>query len=86
MVHQIVVIFILIVMKRLVPTFVDPGTGKAFVMISPWLGDFLVFGVVATVLLGAWGTYQLIEEPGRLFGRRLVASSGSLHSGAVFPK
>jgi peptidoglycan/LPS O-acetylase OafA/YrhL len=36
-------------------------------------GDILALAFVVTLLVLSWGTYQLIENPGRLLGRRLAS-------------
>jgi peptidoglycan/LPS O-acetylase OafA/YrhL len=76
MVHSIIIVCILIVLKRLNPMVLDLGTKKLIVAVNPWVGDFLVLGTIIMVLAVASKTYSLIEEPGRLFGRKLVQSPG----------
>lgn len=68
---------LLIILKRVfvLPTAINPITGKPIIMINPWIGDLLVLGIVVVVVVTASATYALIEEPGRLFGRRLFANS-----------
>ncbi|MGO8987306.1 MAG: acyltransferase family protein [bacterium] len=87
MVHSFLVVCLLIILKRLfvLPMAISPIRGKPIVMINPWIGDLLVLGIVVAVVATASATYALIEEPGRLFGRRLFANSRIRLSTSVSP-
>jgi peptidoglycan/LPS O-acetylase OafA/YrhL len=87
MVHSFLVVCLLIILKRVfvLPMGIDPIRGKPIVMINPWTGDLLVLGVVIVVVATASATYALIEEPGRLFGRRLFAISRNRLSASDSP-
>jgi peptidoglycan/LPS O-acetylase OafA/YrhL len=76
MVHFLLIVLLLIVLKRVVPTSIDLSTGNKIIAMSPWVGDLLAIGMLAGVLASAATTYAFIEEPARLFGRRLVAAWG----------
>ena len=72
MVHYFVIGCVLMALKRMVPAAYNAHMQKDFVFINPWVGDAFIFAVVATVVLASSLTYSLIEEPGRLFGRRVL--------------
>lgn len=42
--------------------------------LDPWRGDVLVIALIVIVLVVARVTFQVVEQPGRLFGRRWMAS------------
>lgn len=73
MVHDFLVVCLLIVLKRVVG--LQPSVlsfrRTPLVALDPWIGDLLVVGIVVAVLATAAFTYTHIEEPGRLYGRRL---------------
>ena len=64
-------------LKRVVPGYHNAGIQNDFVVINPWIGDALLFAVVATVVLISARTFSLIEQPGRLFGRRVLQPHGA---------
>jgi peptidoglycan/LPS O-acetylase OafA/YrhL len=72
MVHYFVLDAVLMALKRMVPADYNASVQKDFVFINPWIGDALLFAVVALVVLVSARTYSLIEQPGRLFGRRVL--------------
>lgn len=82
MVHSFLVVCLLITLKRVfvLPMAINPIRGKPIVMINPWIGDLLVLGMVVVVVATASATYALIEEPCRLFGRRIFANSRNRRS------
>jgi peptidoglycan/LPS O-acetylase OafA/YrhL len=86
MVHSFVVVCLLIILKRVfvLSTAMNPIREYPIVMINPWIGDLLALGAVVVVVASASATYTFIEEPGRLFGRRLVANSRSRTSTLVY--
>jgi peptidoglycan/LPS O-acetylase OafA/YrhL len=65
-----------IVLKRAlhVPSHFD-GRRQALELSSPWIGDLAFAAVLAAVLLSSWAAFSFIEEPARLYGRRLIAAS-----------
>jgi peptidoglycan/LPS O-acetylase OafA/YrhL len=73
MVQFFIILCCSIAAKRLlhVPVVIDPHTQKPTFDIDPWAGDLLALMVIALVLATAAMTYRFIEEPARLFGRRL---------------
>jgi peptidoglycan/LPS O-acetylase OafA/YrhL len=77
MVHEFIVVCTLIILKRAfdVPLEVYSIRKEPIAAINPWLGDLLVGGLLVAVITSAALTYAFVEEPGRLFGRRLVALS-----------
>lgn len=75
MVHLVIIVGFLMIMKRLAPMSFDPAIGRTLVTINPWIGDILLVMLVAIVLATASITYRLIEEPGRIFGRKFVFGS-----------
>jgi peptidoglycan/LPS O-acetylase OafA/YrhL len=77
MVHQFYVVMLLIALKRFSvgPLFVN-AEGRTIVGINPWLGDGLALLLIGSTLATATVTFAYIEEPGRLFGRRLVKFKG----------
>jgi len=77
MVHSFLVVCLLIVLKRLfvLPSAVNSMRENPIVMVNLWVGDLLVLGTVALVVATASATYAFVEEPGRLFGRGIFASS-----------
>jgi peptidoglycan/LPS O-acetylase OafA/YrhL len=79
MVHGLLVVCLLIILKRVfvLSTAMNPIREYPIVAINPWIGDLLVIGIVVAVVAAASVSYAVIEEPGRLFGRRLFANSGS---------
>ena len=56
------------------PVFINPETYAVTVKLNIWMGDALVVIMLSLVIGLASITYELIEEPGRHFGRKLVAS------------
>jgi len=87
MVHSFLVVCLLIILKRVLvlPSAVNPMRENPIVIINPWIGDILVIGIVVGVVATASATYALIEEPGRLFGRRLFANSRNRFSTLISP-
>jgi peptidoglycan/LPS O-acetylase OafA/YrhL len=85
MVHSFFVVCILIILKRVfvLPSVFYSMRENPIVSINPWIGDLLVLGLVVGVVATASATYALIEEPGRLFGRRLLANQGNRSSTLV---
>lgn len=73
MVHDFLVVCLLIVLKRVfgLPSSMYSIRSIPIVAVDPWIGDLLVVGIVMAVLATAALTYTYIEEPGRLYGRRL---------------
>jgi peptidoglycan/LPS O-acetylase OafA/YrhL len=63
MVHSIVLIIVIVFLQRLLPMLGLAGT------INPWVGDAIVVIALVSVMAVACGTYSIIEEPGRLFGK-----------------
>ena len=78
MVHYFVIVCVLMGLKRILPAAYNASMQKDFVPINAWIGDALVFAVVATVVIVASRTYALIEQPGRLFGRRAFQQDGAV--------
>jgi peptidoglycan/LPS O-acetylase OafA/YrhL len=87
MVHSFVVVCLLIILKRIfiVPSAMYSMRENPILMMNPWIGDLLVLGTVALVIAGASATYALIEEPGRLIGRRLFSNSKDRSLARVLP-
>ena len=79
MVHSLLVVCLLIILKRvfILPMALNQIREGPMVLLSPWIGDLLVVGIVSAVVAAASVTYAFIETPGRLFGRRLFAGSGN---------
>ena len=71
MVHALLMICTRMLLKQFAPMAYDSGIQREVVSINPWVGDALVVAVVGSVIILASRTYVLIEEPGRLLGRRL---------------
>ena len=71
MVHYFVIECVFMVLKRIIPSAYSPNTRKDFLFLNPWSGDALLLAVVAVVILIASRTYDSIELPGRLFGRKV---------------
>lgn len=78
MVHSFFVVCLLIMLKRILslPAVLNPLRDKPILLIDPWIGDLLVFGLVVAVIATAYVTHRFIEEPGRLWGRRNFAPAG----------
>jgi peptidoglycan/LPS O-acetylase OafA/YrhL len=76
MVHIPILIIISTIMKRFlgVPVVISTIGGVPTLIISAWSGDLLILGTIILVLGTAYITHALVEDPGRLFGRRLVAA------------
>jgi peptidoglycan/LPS O-acetylase OafA/YrhL len=76
MVHFFLIIVLTIVLQRLfkVSGAIDPTINDFALVVNPLIGDLLALGTVVTVLMISTITYAMIEEPSRLFGRRLAAS------------
>ena len=87
MVHSLLVVCLLIILKRVftLPMALNQIRETPMVLLNPWMGDLLVLGIVAAVVAAASVTYIFIEEPGRLFGRRLFAGPGDRPSLVVLP-
>lgn len=79
MVHYFVIGCVLMALKRIVPAAYNTNMQKDFVFINPWIGDALLFAVAATVVLVSSRTYSSIEQPGRLFGRRVLQPHAAVH-------
>jgi peptidoglycan/LPS O-acetylase OafA/YrhL len=77
MVHSFIVVSMLIVLKRIVvlPSIVYSMRKNPIILINPWMGDVLVVVLLISVVSIASLTYVVIEEPGRLFGRRVLANA-----------
>lgn len=73
MVHELVVICVLMLLKRHAAMVWNTVLGRQTAAVNPWLGDALLVGVIATVLVIAKVMYEAIEEPGRAFGRRALS-------------
>jgi peptidoglycan/LPS O-acetylase OafA/YrhL len=71
MIHYCVIVCVLMFLKRVFPI--------SYKEINPWIGDLIVVVLIGMVVALASGTYAYIEEPGRLFGRRLLQQSGRAH-------
>lgn len=85
MVHSFFVVCMLIVLKRV---FVLPTTSYSMrahpiIAIDPWIGDLLVLGLIIGVVATASATYAFVEEPGRIYGRRLLANRANRPSEAA---
>jgi peptidoglycan/LPS O-acetylase OafA/YrhL len=74
MIHECVVVCVLMVLKRIGRMSFDPNIGRVVAAINPWLGDLLTLALLTAVVLLASQSYRLIEEPGRILGRRLLRS------------
>lgn len=74
MVHECVVVCVLMVLKRVGRMSFDSNIGRIVAAINPWLGDLLTLALLTAVVLLASQSYRLIEEPGRILGRRLLRS------------
>jgi peptidoglycan/LPS O-acetylase OafA/YrhL len=79
MVHECVVVCVLMVLKRVGRMSFDSNIGRIVAAINPWLGDLLTLALLTAVVLFASLTYRLIEEPGRMLGRRLLRSGIPSH-------
>jgi len=88
MVHSFLVVCLLIILKRVfvLPMALNPIREEPIVLLNPWIGDLLVLGVVVAVVATASATYAFIEEPGRLFGRRLFSGSRNRPSMLALPE
>jgi peptidoglycan/LPS O-acetylase OafA/YrhL len=88
MVHSFLVVCLLITLKRVfvLPMALNPIREAPIVLLNPWIGDLLVLGIVVAVVAAASLTYVVIEEPGRLFGRRLFSGSRNRPSVARVPE
>ncbi len=84
MVHYFILVCFLLGLKRFVPMSTDAGVTT--VVMNPWLGDILIIVTLTIVIAAAWTTYVFVEEPGRLFGRKLVLSGAKTHPKPAFPK
>jgi peptidoglycan/LPS O-acetylase OafA/YrhL len=82
MVHSFVVVCFIMVLNRLLSTHGFPTAsqrvGLALANVDPWLGDVPIEAMVTSVVLIAFLTYSVIQEPGRTLGRRLVRNSERL--------
>lgn len=74
MVHELVVICVLMMLKRHAAMGWNATLGRETAAVSPWLGDALLLGAGATVLVVATFMYKTVEEPGRALGRRLIGA------------
>jgi len=85
MVHSFFVVCILIILKRVfvLPSVVYSMRENPIILINPWIGDLSVVLLVTGVVATASVTYTFIEEPGRLFGRRLFANQNNRSSTLV---
>lgn len=77
MIHFFIIVVLFVVLKRIVgvQTVLDPLTQVPSILINPWIGDMLVVIVLLFVVAMSAVTYTIIEQPARLFGRRLATSS-----------
>lgn len=78
MVHAFIIVCLIMILKRMVPVAYSATMQRDLVTINPWIGDALVFAVVVSVVLLASRTYVLIEQPGRLFGRKALQYDGAI--------
>ncbi len=71
--HMPIIYVFTIILKRVahVPSHAGPHR-QILAIASPWVGDLLFAAVIAAVLATSWVTYSLVEEPARLFGRRVT--------------
>lgn len=72
MIHSLVLVSLSIVLKRVLKWSLEPaaaptGGGAA---INIWMGDALLCGVLAVILILASIGFRFVEEPGRLYGKR----------------
>ena len=74
MVHSVLIVILFILLKRMLPSSIDPLSGERIIHMNLWLGDLLAVCVLAAVLALAATTFAYVEEPARLFGRRLMAA------------
>jgi peptidoglycan/LPS O-acetylase OafA/YrhL len=87
MVHFFVIVIVFIVLKRIakLPIVLDPITQVPTMQVNPWIGDVLVATVLLLIVLLSAFTYAVVEQPTRLFGRRLAANTfgkaGSVSNG-----
>lgn len=77
MVHYFVMVCVLMALKRIETSSYNPTIQEDFVFINPWIGDALLFVVVATIILISSLTFGLIEQPGRLFGRKVLQANAA---------
>jgi peptidoglycan/LPS O-acetylase OafA/YrhL len=77
MVHFLIIVVLFVVINRIVgiPVELDPMAHTPIIRIDPWIGDSLVIIVLLLVVGISASTYALIEQPARLFGRRLAKIS-----------
>lgn len=71
MIHSLVLVSLGIAFKRVFKwslTATDASAGGT--EINVWVGDALVLGALLAILVLALGGFRLVEEPGRLYGRR----------------
>jgi peptidoglycan/LPS O-acetylase OafA/YrhL len=61
----------------LVPIGPGGSKGSMIDLGSPLLGDLLLLGVVAVTIAASWVTWRFVEEPGRLWFRRLASGMGT---------
>ena len=75
MIHFLFVVVILIALRRALPPMPTiPEGANTFVTLNPWMRRSPQIGLVAAVIVAATITYSMVEEPGRLFGRRRFVS------------
>lgn len=77
MVHFLIIVVLSIILKLIfgIPMEFDPTTHTAIIRIDPWIGDALMVIMLGLVVAMSAITYAFIEEPARVFGRRLAAMS-----------
>ena len=77
MVHFFIIVLLSIILKRIIgiPMELDPVRQVPFIRIDLWTGDLLVAIVLILVIAVSAITYAGIEQPTRLFGRRVAANA-----------
>jgi peptidoglycan/LPS O-acetylase OafA/YrhL len=71
MIHSLVLVSLDIAFKRVFKwSLAVPEAPAAGTEINVWVGDALLLGVLAAILVLALVGFKFVEEPGRLYGRR----------------
>lgn len=71
MIHSLVLVSLGIAFKRVFKWSLTPTDASAGgTEINVWVGDALVLGTLLAILVLALSGFRLVEEPGRLYGRR----------------
>ena len=87
MIHVPLLAMAAIFLKRAlhVPSHFD-GRRQIIELSSPWIGDLAFALVLVAVLALSWAAFTWIEEPSRLFGRRLAARPASAPEAPLVPR